>query len=302
MEHAVCLNTLSMPADDKESAYNMMLEACYGMLKLNTGSDRFALYFDDQKKGIYECMLADGYTYREFVNELEADHQYRDLVEVLDQALDRSPALDFLSDKDIEDLGDYAFYLPNAGYNKNMDILGIAWMVEGVLLSFSTHERWGITKVTIARWDSEANREERYPVRNISRESHGVEIRKEIESLTGQTLADICPKCSYTELFQEWYGKLDENNRRRVFAKIQLAAQRRFSGGEPLFKTLESGDGMREMRFSAYPGGAVRILFGALPNDQKAILAGFIKKSNSEGYEENMRRAGEFWKRMVNGE
>lgn len=73
-------------------------------------------------------------------------------------------------------------------------------------------------------------------------------------------------------MFREWYNQLDANNRHRVYKKIQLAAQRRFAGGEPLFKNLENGEGMRELRFSAYPGGAIRILFVDLSDGGKAIL------------------------------
>lgn len=299
MEHAVCLNTLSLPADNKASAYNLMLEACYGMLELNTGNDRFALYFDDMNKGIYECLLADNYTYNDFLNELEAN-QLIDLLMVLEEADDKSPALEHLSLEAFDDLASFAFYLPDAGFNDIMDILGITWLVNGVLLSLLTHERWKNTKIAIARWDNAKNREDRYFINNISGVKNGVEIRNEINSLSELTLDGVCSQCVYTGVFRDWFNELDENNRHRVFTKIQLAAQKQFSGGYPLFKTLESGGGIRELRFSAYPGGAIRILFGVLPDNARAILLGFIKKSDKEGYAENMARARVLWMNLLN--
>ncbi|QTA81068.1 Toxin-antitoxin system, toxin component, HigB-like [Desulfonema limicola] len=290
MEHAVCFNTLSFPALDRQSAYKLMLEACYGMLELNTGNDRFALYFDDRNKKIYECLLAEHYTYNDFLNDLETN-QHIDLLYVLEEAEDKSPALEYLSSDEFDELASFQFYLPDAGFNEDMYILGIAWLIDGILLSLLTHERWGKTKTAIARWDDVENREDRYYINNISGIENGIEIFNTIKSLSELKLDNICPQCTFTEPFRAWFSELNENNQHRVYKKIQLAAQRYFSGGEPLFKTLESGDGIRELRFSAYPGGAIRILFAALPEDKKAILLGFIKKSDNEGYKENIDRA-----------
>ncbi len=294
MEHAICLNTLSLPASDEKSAYNLMLEACYGMLELNTGNDRFALYFDDMNKTIYECQLAENYTYNDFLDELEAN-QLIDLLLMLQEAEDKSPALDHITLEAFDELTSFQFYLPDSGLNEVMDILGIAWLVDGTLLSLLTHDHWKQSKVSISRWNDDEKREDRYFINNISGVKNGIEIHNEIKALTERTIDDICSQCIYTQEFREWYKGLNETNRHRVYKKIQLAAQRRFSGGEPLFKNLGDGDGMRELRFSAYPGGAIRVLFGALPNDGQAILVGFIKKSKKEGYKENMQRAQSLW-------
>jgi hypothetical protein len=60
-----------------------------------------------------------------------------------------------------------------------------------------------------------------------------------------------------------------------------------------LFDNLENADGLREIRISAYPGGAIRILFKALANSRQAILVGFIKKNDNEGYSVNIDKANE---------
>lgn len=298
MEHAVCLNTLSLPAQDKESAYDLMLEACYGMLELNDGNDRFSLYFDEMNKTIYECVLAENYTYNDFLDDLQAN-QLMDLLLLLEEAEDKSPALDYLNSEQFDELASYQFYLSGTGFDEVMDILGIAWLIDGILLSLATHERWENTKVPISRWDPYANREDRYFINNIAGEKNGIDIRNEISASAELTLDDFCSQCKYTDQFREWYRELNENNRHRVASKIQLADQRKFSGGEPLFKSLENADGLRELRFSAYPGGAIRILFGPLPGNAVAILIGFIKKSNTEGYEANIDRAGVLWKKFI---
>jgi hypothetical protein len=299
VDHVVCLNTLSLPANDKESAYNLMLEACNGMLELNTGNDRFALYFDDNDQILSHCLLAENYTYSDFLDELEAN-QSIDLLMTLVEAEDKSPALDYLSDDEFNELASFQFYLPNTGYNNAADILGIAWLVNGVLLSLRTHDRWGRTKIEIARWNNTEHREDRYPINNISGEQNGVDIRNEIISSSELTLDGICQQCTYTEEFRKWYDSMDKDNQRLILKKIQLASQRNFLGGEPLFKTLENGNGMRELRLSAYPGGAIRILFGDLPDYRKAILIGFIKKRNTEGYVENIPRAISLWENILN--
>src|SRR5699024_7745523 len=103
-----------------------MLEACYGMLELNTGNDRFSMYFDYMNKEIYEFLLAENYTYNDFLNELKAN-QLIDLLMVLEEAEDKSPALDHLSSDEFYELASFQFYLPDAAFDDVMDIIGIAW-------------------------------------------------------------------------------------------------------------------------------------------------------------------------------
>ena len=298
MEHSICMNTLSLPAPDREKAYELLLDACYGMLELNTGNDRFALYFDDKNNRIYDCLLAEHYTYSDFLDDLEKN-QLVDLLLTLQEAEDKSPALDHLSEDDFSRVSSFAFYLQNEGYNSSMDILGIAWVVDGVLLSLRTETKWAKPKVSIARWNEDEHREDRYSVRNISTEEHGIAHKKEIEDSLEISLEDVCPQCVFTDDFNAWYGALDDTNSHRVYNKIQLAIAKDFSGGEPLFKTLEDAGGMRELRLSAYPGGAIRVLFGTLPDQKQAILLGFIKKSDKEGYKTNIKKAKSLWDQLL---
>ena len=77
---------------------------------------------------------------------------------------------------------------------------------------------------------------------------------------------------------------MEDDLKARIYDKLLLADMKKFQGGKPLFDTLNDADGLREMRFSAVQGGAVRILFGALSGQKYGILVGFIKKSDDEGY------------------
>ena len=65
------------------------------------------------------------------------------------------------------------------------------------------------------------------------------------------------------------------------------------------FRCNSTADGIRELRFSAVQGGAVRILFGQLPDGKQAILVGFVKKSDSEGYPKAIPTAKELLSEMM---
>ncbi len=46
MDHTVCLNSNSFPADNSSRASNLFNDALQGLLQINTGSDRYILYYD----------------------------------------------------------------------------------------------------------------------------------------------------------------------------------------------------------------------------------------------------------------
>ncbi len=48
------------------------------------------------------------------------------------------------------------------------------------------------------------------------------------------------------------YEEQTDENRHRVIEKLRLSSDKDFQGGKPLFETLTDGDGLREIRFSAY--------------------------------------------------
>ncbi len=302
MDHSICLNSLSLPARNAGKAYDMLLDACHGMLELGeAGEDRFFLYYDDnQNNRLLDCVLAGNYTYNSFLKALEERNEF-DLLMFLLEIEDKSPALDWIL-KEREDIFDelcsYNFYLPESGSNECMDTLGMAWLLDACLLSLPTKNIWDASQVSIARFAEGNHQPDIYILNNIARYEHGRELRFERERLSEQTLDQICAQCRFTDIFMKWYDDLDNDNRHRVQSKLRVASERGFQGGEPLFKTLSDADGMREIRFSAFPGGAMRVLFGSLPDHNQAILVGFIKKSDSEGYKTNIQRAKSLWEQL----
>ncbi|MDM8525943.1 type II toxin-antitoxin system RelE/ParE family toxin [Desulfococcaceae bacterium HSG8] len=301
MDHSICINSLSTPAQSAEKAYYLLTDACLGMLELNTGNDRFIFYYDDEKnRCLEECRLAVNYTYKNFLNDLE-DKNENDLLLFLIEAVDKSPALDHIinESEDIFDaISSCHFYLPGTGSDKDMDTLGIAWLLNATLLSLLTEKIWDTPHLEIAQLKYGDYSENLLLLNNIAKYEHGEELRQEWNRLAEQPLEEICPECRFSTPFLDWYNGLDDTNRYRVRDKLQSASDRSFQGGKPFFDTLDKADGIREIRFSAYPGGTTRVLFGALPDQKQAILIGFIKKSNREGYSKNIPRAKDQWEKI----
>lgn len=157
----------------------------------------------------------------------------------------------------------------------NADIFGLAWFLHAVMLSINTNEQWEKCKLSIARTGDGQYRDERLSIRNIASYEHGRILHDEFSYVDVKA---ICDQCFLTPYFINWYEEQTDNNRQRVIDKLRLSCEKDFNGGEPLFKNLKNGNGLREIRFSAYPGGTIRILFKAIGDGKQAILIGFIKK------------------------
>ncbi|MEO5351915.1 MAG: type II toxin-antitoxin system RelE/ParE family toxin [Magnetococcus sp. XQGC-1] len=302
MDHNFFLNHHSLPAADRETAYKMLSGACYGMLDFRGHEDdRIFLYYDAPKDlVIRECVLAEGYTYQNFLDALISD-KLHDLCLFLLECEDKSPALgqeELIVD---QEWMDWNCYLPDVPYDGNMDTLCMAFWLEpkAILLSLPTANVWSASSVDVLMTRGNPQREERFSLRNISHEEHGFYWRSEFEKSNTLSLTELCPSCIFSDRFLQWFDDLESNNRHRVREKLQLSSQRAFQGGEPLFKSLEGASGLREIRFDAFAGGTIRILFRTY--DKKcAILTGFIKKSDHDGYAEHIPIAEKEWLHMLN--
>jgi hypothetical protein len=64
MDHNFFLNRHSLPAQDRETAYEMLTEACQGMLNFRLeANDRILLYYEDPRDAFLDdCVLAEGFT------------------------------------------------------------------------------------------------------------------------------------------------------------------------------------------------------------------------------------------------
>ncbi len=286
MEHNFVFNTLSFPAASKEEAYRLLLDSAKGMLAVRSNKDRIAIYSDDRDN----CPIAPDYYYRDFISQLGEQHE-DDLQLSLMEIDDKTPMLDCLSDELFNEIASSTFYFPNEAYDGSVDVLAMAWHLDATLLSIATINKWRENEVEFAQFSEGQPPTGRSYLRNISCEEHGNFIRQQYLAEAETPLEKLFPRCLFSQDFLAWVHQLPNDVLKRVVNKITLADAKQFQGGEPLFKTLHNADGIREIRFSAVQGGAVRILFRVLLGNQSAILFGFIKKSDNEGYDEAIESA-----------
>lgn len=249
MDHTVCLNTNSFPADTPDHAFQLFNDSLQGLLRLNTGTDRYILYYDSPgSEPLEQFKLAAQLSYADFKAKLLADGEH-DLFLFLNELEDKSPAMDFLSDEIIDDLGNYSFYMPGCAIANNTDVFGLTWFLQAVMLSINTDEQWNKHKIAIARTNDGQFIDEKLSIPNIASSEHGQLLYNEFTHVDINT---ICDKCILTNEFITWYEEQTDENRHRVIEKLRLSSDKDFQGGKPLFETLTDGDGLREIRFSAY--------------------------------------------------
>lgn len=290
MDHAICINQNSFPAENSVIGSQLFEDALQGVLELLEDSDRCQFYLDSNVGGLLEFEIADNFTYEQFLESCGD----QDLTLFLLEVEDKSPALDNLSEEQIEEMGSYSFYVPNEAVDPNNDVYSLAWAVSGFLLSIASHDRWKNNVITIARTDDSGQfLDETLSLNNISSQDHGKEHYLALHEIN---IKELVSPHFISESLCSWFDEQTTENKVRIIDKLRLSIGRDFIGGEPLFKRLTNGDGLREVRMSAYSGGAIRILFRPL-REHQALLVGFIKHSDNEGYEAAMNSA----KRIYDG-
>ena len=292
----MCLNPNSFPAASAEQAYQLFEDSWQGVLALYQSGDRYLLYLDTlSNDNLYDFCLAESFTYDDFLNLLMARGE-RDLYSFLTQLEDKSPALDHLDAETLDDIASYSFYMPDHPVPKHADTFSLAYFLDAILLSINTSPQWANHQVTIARVADDGRYiDEKLALHHIATQTHGLQL---FQQFSQDDIKAVCAQAVMTAEFVTWYQALIAENKRRVLDKCKLACERHFQGAKPLFDSLTNSDGIREIRFSAYSGGAIRILFKAMSDTKHAILLGFIKKSNSEGYDENIPKAEKLFRQL----
>jgi hypothetical protein len=288
MDHVVCLNQNSFPASDVSQGKALFNDALQGVLALHKGEDRFLFYLDANVGTLFDFEIAPTFTYRSFVDE----SQDNDLKSFLYEVEDKSPALDCLSSDQIDEMAEYRFYLHGRPADTHPDVYSLAWVLSGYLLSLATEDVWKQSEVVVCRVDAQGqfvNGD--FSLKNIANSKHGQQHASILSSVNLDAMLD--PHHVSDEL-KRWFDEQNRENQERIVDKLTQAKNRQFDGGEPLFKSLEGTDGLREVRFSAHAGGAVRVIFKAHA-EIKYLLWGFIKKSDDEGYELGIRKAMEIF-------
>jgi hypothetical protein len=286
MDHNFVFNTLSFPAASKEEAYNLLLDSVKGMLAVRAENDRVAMYSD----GLNECALATDFYYQNFIDQLGLQHE-EDIQLSLMEIADKTPMFDFNSEELFNEIASSIFYFPSEAYTGSVDVLAAAWQRDATLFSIATTDKWRGNEIEFAKYiEGQPPRGSSY-LRNISCKEHGEYFRQQYTLEAETPLEELFPGCQFSDDFLEWIRQLPKDVFKRVVSKVALASAKQFQGGEPLFNTLHDADGIRELRFSAVQGGAVRILFRVIEQNRSAILFGFIKKSDDEGYKEAIKAA-----------
>lgn len=293
MDHVICINKNSFPAHNINSGTELFDDAIQGVLELQSGSDRFFFYLDSNNGGLQELKIAEGLTYGNFIDNCKDE----DLKLFLYEVEDKSPALDYLTDSQIEEITEYNFYVDGEPIHEFLDVFGLAWVVSGILLSLNTGQCWQSSEINIARSDENGIKiNELLTLKNISSKVHGV---THFNFFNEVDIVQLVAPHTLSANIQEWYSDLIQENKIRVIDKLKLACARDFQGGMPLFKTLDDSDGIREIRFNAYSGGAIRIFFKKLEAKKQAILFGFIKKSNTEGYKTAQEQSNKIYSDLI---
>ncbi|EIK3125032.1 TPA: hypothetical protein JLK91_004001 [Escherichia coli] len=289
MEHLICINTNSFPASSTDDAKEMFTDAIEGVLELNEGQDRFTFYLDTpDNNSLAEFELADGYTFEEYTKDIESSNM--DLYAFLLEVEDKSPAIENVSDDVFESISTFSFYVKGSAVDRFCDVFSFAWFMSATLLSLNSDEKWSSESINVCRTENGEYLLEDLFLNNISTFEHGRMLYDKYHTIN---LDEICGQHYIDKDFRAWFEGLDNDNARRVADKLELACKREFQGGEPLFKNLHNASGIREIRMNAYPGGALRILFKHYKDNLQAILIGFIKKNNSEGYDTAIELAEE---------
>ncbi|HGY3146747.1 TPA: type II toxin-antitoxin system RelE/ParE family toxin [Morganella morganii] len=292
MDHVICINQNSFPAINKTIGVELFDNAIQGVLQLQNNDDRFIFYLDSNESTLSDFEISKNFTYTDFINDCEDP----DISLFLSEVEDKSPALDSLSEEQIEEMSSYTFYIHNQPVDNFPDVYALTWILSGHLLSIKTHDRWGCSNIKISRTsDLGIYLPEEFSLKNISCPQHGAEHNQETNSLDINQV--IFPHKLTTNL-SNWFLIQNSENKSRIIAKLQLACERNFQGSKPLFDTLTDGGGLREIRFSAYAGGAIRILFRHLKDNQHALLVGFIKHSDSEHYSKAIPLANELYQEI----
>ena len=287
MDLPICINSNSFPASSHQQGDELMLAALQGVLQLVEGNERVLFYYDSNEQPLLDLQLAQNYTYEDF---RESCNDV-DLQAFLYEVEDKSPALDALTDAQFEEIAEYDLYIPDQPLDSHRDVYALAWILNGYLLSLATDERWSKPEVQATQQGEQGQyKDEFVTLKNISCINHGQYFFAANAKID---FAEVISPHSMSNELQEWISQQSKENQQIILNKLKLAVARSFQGGGPLFKSLITSGSLREIRFSAFSGGAIRILFSHYYDTNYLLLNGFIKHDDNEGYKQNIALAEE---------
>jgi len=293
MDLIFCINTNSFPAGNQQSGQSLFDDAIQGVLALTEhGQDRCQFYYDSNAEPLHALELSKGFTYEDFLDASEPDLQL-----FLLEVEDKSPALDALTSDQIDEMAAYRLYLSGQAMDPFPDVYSLAWVTSGYLLSLATEPKWCNETIKVCKADEQGRFvDDLLLLKNVAHEDHG---KHHYDQLHAIDLDGILADHHASEEFKEWFTQLEAANQKIVAEKLKLAVEKGFQGGKPLFDSLNNSDALREIRCSAYAGGAIRMLFRHHANANYVLLLGFIKHSDSEGYAKHIPSAERIYRGMT---
>lgn len=296
MHHRFIWNTASFAGASDDSILSQLAEAFEGILQIPAAGEIASLYFEGDKK-LLQRQISEGYVLSDFIDHLVNTGRQEFAMIILDLD-DKADAISSLPDDVVSEMASTSYYFSHLAYEGSSDTLALLAALDGILFSVGTIDPWCEYAIQFST----------YPPPDPYSASIAYSVcDKRTSTLVSQALAppsatltldQLLPNCQFTEAFQSWIQSITEENFSMLKKKLLLAHERAFMGGKPLFDTLNDADGMREVRMSAHGGGAIRVLFGAIPGGRQALLRGFIKKSDNEGYVENISAGIKDWKKL----
>lgn len=276
MEHLLCFNHVNLPVDVRNNAFALLEESLQAALRLNSGEDRYAIYYDVEDQN--QILLSEGYLYSDFKRELSGRDV--DLFSFILEIEDKVPFLEKLPEEDVEELSGVTGYVPGKGYATNYDIFTYAWLKSGFLLSLGSDDFWRRNTIDLSISFDNFQNESQVSIRNLSRfenaDFHIGQAREKIE--------EVFPGLHFEADFLGWYDAICQNDRDKTKNVIRLCVEGDFRLGRPVIDTLRDSDyqNMKEIRVGNAFGqrGKIRLFFISSADRIIYILLGFIKHSN----------------------
>jgi len=220
MDFELFFNHLSVPASSQQAAYLLFSAMIREALLLNSGDDRLMLNFDVDN--IEEIPLAEGYPYRNYKNDLNANNEVDLLVSILEME-DKSSFLQQLSDDELEFLTNSMIYIPDLPYDGSMDLIGLASLRNGILLSLPTSQAWVSPQILFFIQPTGAVTPQRHGLRNISLCGHSALIlRAFVQEIN---LRNEFSTIVFRVDMLEWFNALALEDKHKIVNNLRCCAE-----------------------------------------------------------------------------
>jgi hypothetical protein len=287
-------NTTSFDQASDDSIFSQLQDALEGLIQIPNPNEVPSLYFDGTTP-LLDRSISPSYSVSDFILNLQ-ERNLGELAQIFLELEDKADAINELPEDVLIGIAETAYYFTSIGYLGSVDALALVAELDGILFSVKSCATWQSHEIEFSTYPPHIFDQKPSIVFSVCDVKTAKLIASSLVVVEEDVpLSVLLPNCKFTDSFLDWTNKLTIENVTILRQKLKHAHQRSFEGGKPLFDTLNDADGMREVRMKAHAGGAIRVLFGPLGDGDIALLRGFIKKSNAEGYKTNIAAALKDW-------